>query len=186
MLSWAPRSWARQVLLPPTSRADKLLPRALLAVSAVRRALSSPCDSDAPPTGRSSCAPLVDVGAPLACSTDLTHARSAPGPETGLSDSLEAWASARTMFHQAALPCTGVWVLRRARGRRCSSASTARPPCASCRPRPRRPSRGPRKSRRALPARAPCGTLRDPTLPSHKPLYRPVQLAIGRVRAAAA
>ncbi len=49
MLSWAPRSWARQVLLPPTSRADKLLPRALLAVSAVRRALSSPCDSDAPP-----------------------------------------------------------------------------------------------------------------------------------------
>jgi len=46
MLSWAPRSWARQVLLPPTSRADKLLPRALLAVSAVRRAVSDLCDSD--------------------------------------------------------------------------------------------------------------------------------------------
>lgn len=35
MLTWAPRTWARRMLLPPSSRADKHLPRALLAISAV-------------------------------------------------------------------------------------------------------------------------------------------------------
>lgn len=36
MLTWAPRTWARRMLLPPTSRADKHLRKALLTVSAVR------------------------------------------------------------------------------------------------------------------------------------------------------
>ena len=36
MLTWAPRTWARRMLLPPTSRMDKHLRKALLTVSAVR------------------------------------------------------------------------------------------------------------------------------------------------------
>ena len=79
----------------------------------------------------------------------LDHSCGLPDPQRASF----AWRLGRLIRRGRAFACARpdcLRVRRRARGQPSTSASTARPLCASCRWRPRRPSRAPRRSRRVV------------------------------------